>query len=212
MLLDGDFGELRPEIKKSLEVCFSAAAEMDGNIETFLNLNKLEAGKLEVHEQKIDLQEIVADCLADFNPRAKEKNIVLVFQKKDDLPEVFADKFQIRHVINNLISNAIKYTLENGAVTVRLDEDKKSNNLIFTIEDTGIGIPPDILPHLFSRYERGGEKAKSISEGSGVGLFLAKEIIEMHHGRIWAKSKGSGKGSRFSFSLPLKPINGEIKE
>jgi len=203
MLLDGDYGELQPEVKKCLEVCFGAAAEMNGNIETFLNLNKLEAGKLEMREQRIELQEIVADCLEDFNPKVKEKNIVLVFQKKDGLPEVLADKLQIRHVINNLVSNAIKYTPESGIITVQLDGDKR-NGLIFSIEDTGIGIPHDVLPRLFSRYERGGEMAKSISEGSGIGLFLAKEIVEMHQGRIWAESKGNGKGSRFSFSLPLK--------
>ncbi|MBI4836944.1 MAG: hypothetical protein HY813_00870 [Candidatus Portnoybacteria bacterium] len=160
MLLDGEYGKLRPEARKCVEDCFNAADEMNRNIETFLNLSKLEVGKLEIFEQKADLREIVAECLSDFTLKAKKGNIDLNFIRKDELPEVSVDKFQIRHVINNLISNAIKYTPEGGCVTMRVSNDERSDSLVFSIEDTGIGIPPDVLPHLFSRYERGGRKSQ----------------------------------------------------
>lgn len=204
MLLEGEYGNLQTEARKCVEICFGAAAEMNQNIETFLNLNKLEIGKLEIFEQKADLQGIIAECLSDFTLKAKEKNINLNFIEKDELPEVSVDKFQIRHVINNLISNAIKYTPKGGRVTIQVRKEAEGANLVFSIEDTGIGIPPDVLPHLFSIYERGGEKAKSVSEGSGVGLFLAAKIIDLHRGKIWAESEGVDKGSRFYFSLPIK--------
>lgn len=204
MLLEGAHGQLQPEAKKVVESCLGNVAEMNRNIAAFLNLNKLEVGKLEIFKQKIDLQEVVKECIEDFRSEAKQKMIAITFEKKDGMPMVSADRFQIRHVINNLISNVIKYTPPGGKATISIDYDEKNQSLIFAIKDNGIGIVPDVLPYLFERYKRGGEETKAAAGGEGIGLFLAKTITELHGGKIWAESEGSGKGSRFSFSLPIE--------
>ena len=131
-------------------------------------------------------------------------NLVYVEPKQDIFVE--ADKYRLRQVITNLLSNAIKFTNE-GTIFVTAEERKDSNSnnngqeiAIISIKDTGTGIDPEILPKLFSKF------ASKSFQGTGLGLFISKSIIEAHGGKIWAENNPDGRGATFSFTLPLQKI------
>jgi histidine kinase len=111
---------------------------------------------------------------------------------------VKADSLKIRQVIQNLIDNSIKYS-ETGGATIRIMQ--QGNEILFSITDTGIGLPPG--QHLFEKFERGRKATNQHTEGVGLGLYLADKMIKAHSGKIWAESEGEGKGSKFSFTLPI---------
>jgi two-component system sensor histidine kinase VicK len=117
---------------------------------------------------------------------------------------VNADKDKLKQVIANLIDNSIKYTPK-GNVNVSLVHDKATHKLIFTVQDTGIGISPEILPKLFQKWSRADNANKTNIKGTGLGLYVAKEIINAHHAQMRAESAGEGKGS--TFVVELEPLN-----
>ncbi len=118
-----------------------------------------------------------------------------------DLPAVRADSGRIIQVLTNLLGNALQYTPPGGRVEVRIHLEKKQ--VVFSVRDTGIGISPDHLPHLFERFYRVDKSRSRTGGGSGIGLTIARHLVEAHGGRIWAASEGPGHGSVFSFTLPL---------
>jgi len=200
MLLEGDFGEMPPKVREYVKKSFDISTEMNLNIETFLNLNKLETGELKLTKGSFDMQDEITRIIADFKGKTEEKKIGVEFIRNEYIPDVFADRFLICHVIANLISNAVKYTPDGGRVKISLVTGK--DGVIFMVEDTGIGIDPAEMSSLFKKYERGRETAKAF-DGTGVGLFLSKKLVELHGGRIWAESEGKGKGTRFLFTIPI---------
>jgi histidine kinase len=128
------------------------------------------------------------------------RKLQLVFEKpKEAFPIINADKEKLRQVINNFVDNAIKYT-QKGKVVVSLSKTKK--DLIVKVTDTGRGIATDQTENIFKKYDRGKTAARN-SSGLGLGLYVAKVVIEQHGGKIWAESKGEGKGSSFIFTIPI---------
>ena len=144
----------------------------------------------------------ISDILTQIrNAQAVKKKIFLKWVPPDKpLPKVKADADKIRQVITNLIDNSIKYT-KKGGVIVKAQKNKK--NIIVTVSDTGVGIDPKDLPRLFQKFSRGKGMSLIHTEGTGLGLFVARLIVEAHHGRVWVESPGVGKGSRFYFTLPV---------
>lgn len=201
MILDGNFGKLPSEAEKYIKKCLTSARDMGQNIETFLSFNKLSVNKLQLTKQEIDLQELVWENVNEFLEKAGGKNITIDFNKIPEPFPVYADRLQITNVINNLLSNAIKYTPEGGFIKINIDKKDNEQNIVFSVKDSGAGIEKNTMPLLFNEYERG-NKEKTFSEGSGIGLFLSKKLIEMHGGQIWAESDGEDRGSKFSFNLP----------
>lgn len=117
------------------------------------------------------------------------------------MPKVRIDEEKMRQVVMNLIDNSIKYT-KKGKVEVALSREK--NKIKFCVWDTGIGISAKDLPNLFKKFSRGTGTSLIDTEGTGLGLFVAKQMVEIHKGKVWAESEGEGKGSRFCFLLPIK--------
>ena len=133
----------------------------------------------------------------------QKKNIQLSFIKPTNkLPALKVDKVRMSEVLSNLIGNAINYTNPNGKVVVSVEQ--KGNEIITNVADTGIGIPADAIPHLFTKFFRvtEGLTQQAASQGNGLGLYISKSIVDMHHGKIWINSQ-VGKGSVFSFSIPV---------
>jgi two-component system phosphate regulon sensor histidine kinase PhoR len=141
----------------------------------------------------------VEEVIAQLSPQAERQKLSISRELAADLPSVPADKDRVRQVIANLVHNAIKFTPAGGMITITGRELEGS--VVVDIADTGIGIPKEDLPRVFERFYKG-DKARA-GEGTGMGLAIAKHVIEAHSGSIWVRSE-EGKGSTFSFSLPLK--------
>lgn len=172
---------------------------LEALVENLLNITRLQKGTLAVKPESLDWFKNMEEVMAEMIEQAKEKKIELYLIKPQDLPyQVKADKLRINEVLMNLLANAINYTPREGKIAVWLE--KKENEVVTHISDTGSGIPQDSLPNLFTKFYQiaGGERQ---SKGMGLGLYIAKTIVEMHQGRIWVESE-VGKGSMFSFSIP----------
>jgi signal transduction histidine kinase/DNA-binding response OmpR family regulator len=177
-------------------------------INQILDLSKLEAGKLELTPQEFDYIHISKAMLYSFQSAAREKKVSLSFESDQEQLSVVLDQDKIEQVLINLLSNAMKYSSSGGRIVLKvMVEKKRSGSFIMTsVEDTGIGIDQDQLPHLFKRFYQADHKGFTTQQSStGIGLALTKELIELHGGNIAVESR-IGKGTTFSFSLPLKLV------
>jgi signal transduction histidine kinase len=157
--------------------------------------------------QPMDWDHTLEVAFEQFEHRAQEKRIELTYLKpKTPLPTVQADNVRINEVINNFVANAINYTEPGGKVTIWAEF--KDKYIITHVTDTGRGLPKEALDHLFTKFYRVPGNLEQASKGNGLGLYISKAIVELHHGKIWAESPGPGKGSTFSFSLPVIETNG----
>ena len=205
MLLEGDFGEIEPKKKKILHDLFENTNRLIRLIDLMLNISRIEAGQLKIEKKSVQMEQLVEEVLRIFIPLAEKKGIKLEFKKPVDiLPLVMVDSDKIKDVISNLIDNSIKYTTQ-GKINVNVEQ--KESKIIFSVQDTGIGITKKESIELFKKFSRSNRVARIYTGGTGLGLYIAEKIIKIHGGRIWAESEGEGKGSRFFFSLPIFQSN-----
>lgn len=205
-VLSGDFGDLTDDVKSALERVQATNNSQISLIDDLLNASRIERGKMEFFFEKADLAELAKVTYDQLIPQAQMRKIQLVYNPPvEPLPQVMMDKEKVRQVINNMVDNAIKYTKQ-GSVTMSIE--KTPTDLVMKVKDTGRGVDPKIAPTLFSKYTRG-KDAATAATGLGLGLYVAKVIIEQNHGKIWVESEGEGKGSCFIFSLP---INSTLEE
>jgi signal transduction histidine kinase len=170
-------------------------------VQDLQDLSRAEAHQLPIQPQPIDPATLVAQAAARLGPQFEEKGIAFTSQVPAGLPRVPADPDRILQVLINLLGNALRYTPQGGAV--RLSAAHRDHAIIFAVSDTGIGIAPEHLPHLFERFYRVDKARSRALGGSGVGLTIAQALVEAHGGQIWATSPGPGQGATFAFSLPL---------
>ena len=171
-------------------------------IENLLNVSKIERGVFSVNLSPVDWVLMVRETVGQFVDRAKDKNINLsLIEPEGEIPKIIADPLRINEVLSNLLSNAISYTQSGGTIEVSLQE--KDGEVETHVKDSGEGIPESAMPHLFTKFFRAGGKLAQGSKGTGLGLYISKSIIEMHHGKIWVDSEVD-KGSVFSFSVPAE--------
>jgi signal transduction histidine kinase len=172
-------------------------------------MSRLESGRFQINKTLMSIRETIIDALKSFQSMASEKNITLNEEIPPELPEMEVDSGRMRQVFFNLLSNAIKYSDPGGSVTFKAE--KRKNDLLFQVSDQGIGMSKETLKHLFERFYRSEDKLAR--GGTGLGLYISKQIIEAHGGRIWVESK-INEGSAFSFNLPIngKGGNGHGKE
>ena len=171
-------------------------------IDDLLDLSKLEAGKLELRRELSPIVKIINESAENLHSWAKTKSINIERKIQEGLPEINLDPGRIIQVLNNLIGNAIKFTPENGSITVEAVLKKESEVIEVGIADTGIGIAKEDLPRVFDRFYQTGERALTDISGTGIGLSIAKEIVELHGGNIWAESNEK-QGAKFIFTLPV---------
>ncbi|MBI2315344.1 PAS domain S-box protein [Candidatus Daviesbacteria bacterium] len=199
---------LPPDNLMLLNKAFTASQQLQTLIANLLNVNKIEKEQLSVSPEPIDYLPIISKALDDLRNQANQKNIVLTMAPlTNSLPKVFADPVRLGEVVTNLLSNAINYTNTGGKVEVSLKIS--SSEVTTTVSDTGVGIPKEAIPHLFSKFFRVSNKLQPASKGTGLGLYIAKSIIEKQHGKIWVESE-VGKGSQFSFTLPVVTQNASM--
>ena len=193
---------LNPGQLSLLQSIEQAVTQLTTLVENLLSAAKIDRGILNVSFENLDWQKFVSESVSNFQTRAKEKELTLEFMpSKNPVPQVKADKTRISEVLSNLVSNAINYTEPGGNIKVWVQTSGSS--IVTKIADTGRGIPPEAISQLFNKFFRVTNAMEGGTKGTGLGLYIAKSIIEMHHGKIWVESAGLGKGSTFSFSLPL---------
>jgi len=157
---------------------------------------------MEMNLEKLPIEEIINSVAEELKNVVKEKNIYLKFEKPEKAsPKISVDKEKIRQVIMNVIDNAIRYTERDG-VTINLKS--QNSNLKIIVKDTGAGLTKYELSKMFESFSRGAAGTRLYTEGVGLGLYVARRFVEMHRGKIWAESKGKGKGSTFYIELPIK--------
>ncbi len=171
-------------------------------IENILNISRIESGVVKVQREHIALPSIIREVIEMMQPQARAKNIELIEVPTPLYFQVFADKDMVYQATMNLVGNAIKYTPDGGKVTVSMSVDEHAKRVNVSVTDTGVGIPADDLPRLFDKFFRVAEH-KKMAKGTGLGLNLVKQIVETVHGGKVSVQSEAGKGSTFTFSLPL---------
>ncbi|MFX1523801.1 MAG: sensor histidine kinase, partial [Promethearchaeota archaeon] len=174
-------------------------------VDNLLDITRIEYNKFKLEKENVNLSDIIRDCANEMKYLIRRRKLELIL----DIPEkldVLVDKIRMEQVVLNLLSNAIKNTPPDGKIVINLY--KKEDWVEFTIKDTGIGLTQEEMDRLFTRFgkiERYGEGLEYIDiQGSGLGLYISKEILDLHKGYIWAKSRGRDKGCTFTIKLPLK--------
>lgn len=200
-ILAGDFGVLADDLTAALKRTNVTNEAQISTIDDLLNASRIERGKLEFFFEKGPLEPVVSAIIEQMQPLAQMKKMTIEYIKPSAvLPDILMDKEKVRQVVNNMIDNAIKYS-KSGVIKVALSSDGTS--LIVKIKDTGKGIAKQELNTIFEKYTRGHDSVTHAT-GLGLGMYVAKVVVEQHNGKIWAESDGVGLGSTFAFSLPIE--------
>ncbi|MGA9532303.1 MAG: ATP-binding protein [Anaerolineales bacterium] len=205
VILKGIDGPVTDTQREDLNAIYNAGQHLLGLISDMLDISRIEAGKLDLTFDEVDLIEVIDGVLSTAVGLVKDKPIELVTDIPEDLPTIQADRIRIRQVLLNLISNAAKFTEEGQiAVSARFLQTGTEPELLVAVADTGIGIARDDVDKLFEPFSQVDPSPTRKSGGSGLGLSIARHLVELHGGRIWVEST-VGEGSTFVFTLPLAP-------
>ena len=204
-LLDTKLGSLNDTQKDLLQKAKQAILQSIETVEDLLNAAQIEEGKFGFQFVRTDIQKLIEDVLQKLQPSAQKDNIKLIFYRPQPPVKPFImDPIRIKLVLEILVDNAIKYNVKNGEVRIRLRRLEDKPFLAVSVEDTGIGIAPKEMSKVFTKFFRSPRVVKKETTGTGLGLYLAKNIIQRHGGKIWVKSE-LNRGSTFTFTLPLDP-------
>lgn len=229
LIVEGSYGDINSDVKEAIIKAQVSTERLINLVEDLLNVSRIESGRMEYKMVDQDITKLLVELNGSFAIVSKNKG--LSFETKlpeEKLPDVSIDDAKMREVISNLIDNALKYT-EKGGVIVRAEYGKTSTFKSYgenevnkqaqqyqgnarpstngyvrvVVSDTGIGIPETELPYLFSKFSRGKDTTRLHVGGTGLGLYVGKNIVEAHGGKVWAESDGDGLGSRFIVELPV---------
>jgi two-component system sensor histidine kinase/response regulator len=194
--VDGTLGVLTERQKTLLETMIYSNQDMLGLVNALLEVYKYESGQLVLCKDNFVLKDLIDQCSKEIESLLIKKNMKLSINNISD-EKIYGDKQEIKRVISNFLGNAIKHTSQNGEI--RILGDFNNTDIVISIEDTGFGIPKDDIPKLFKRFSQGTKTKRSTS--TGLGLYLSRQIIEAHGGKVWLESE-LNVGSKFKFSIP----------
>jgi len=203
MLLDKNVGQITEDQQNFLSIASRNLEKLSKLIDNLLDLSKLEAGKVKLELKALSIGKVITESVESLSAWAKSKSIEVTTDIQAKIPKVDCDPDKLSQVLNNLIGNAIKFTPTSGNITISAGLDKNTNDLKVTIADTGAGIEEEDLTKIFDKFSQAGNKTLTGISGTGIGLSVAKEIVELHGGKIWAEAKDGG-GAKFTFTLPIK--------
>ncbi|MFX1395347.1 MAG: ATP-binding protein, partial [Promethearchaeota archaeon] len=204
LLIKAHKDEMSAEVLELIEIAHHGSKKLKNLILNILDVSRMETGVFKFKKERINLVKVVKECVKDLKYLLKRRQHVIYF----DLPNeiyLIADKVKIERVIMNLLSNAIKYTPPKGKITINLL--KNESYVKINISDSGIGLTDTEIGNLFEKFSRiqrtSDEEEDLIMDGTGLGLYISKEIVELHGGKIYVKSEGKNKGSTFTVQLPI---------
>ncbi|MBI4397868.1 MAG: hybrid sensor histidine kinase/response regulator [Candidatus Omnitrophica bacterium] len=208
LVLDGIVNPTEPKGKRVMEIAQNSTERLTILVNDLLDFSKLEAGKMKMEKEPVDIRGVLTEALDSMSPLAEKRKITLTCAPAAHKMIVFADPMRIVQVLTNLISNAIKYTQEGGAIRLdaRSEKDPASSlqKIVVSVKDSGAGIAKENLSRIFERFEQIKQpqhRDLPALQGTGLGLSICREIVQLHQGRIWVESE-LGKGSTFFFTLP----------
>jgi signal transduction histidine kinase len=202
MVVEGDAGKITPSQKQLLDQAFMSSENMVHLINDFLNVSRIQSGKFVIDKTDVDLSVLVDEEMNGLRPNALARNMKLIYKKPRKFPLVQIDEGKFRQVVMNFADNAIYYSHENSSIVVSLGVE--GGDIVFTVKDAGIGVPKSEKDKLFAKFYRAANAKVQRPDGTGVGIYLAKKVIDAHGGTIIFDSV-EGKGSTFGFRLPLPP-------
>lgn len=207
MLLQGDYGPLDGKLHEPMEAIYVSSANLVEAVDNYIDMLRLELGKMKYEFMPLSLRKLIDGITKELGPNLESKGLSFMFSPGDQSDDYVmnGDAGKIRQVIGNLIDNAIKYT-DAGSISVTLE---RKNNALgndprvrITVADTGLGFDKEVGTKLFRRFSRTEQAKKANIMGSGLGLYIIKQLVDAHGGKVWAESEGEGKGSRFHVELP----------
>jgi signal transduction histidine kinase len=210
MLEDGYQGELAAGQKEFLDIILASSQHMVDIVNMLLNLSRIEAGRISVAPVELALDSLLQQALDELQPKIAAKQQVVTQEIEEGLPLIKVDPAVIQEIFSNLLSNAVKYTPAQGTITISMTQNDKQ--IITRISDSGYGIPPQEQSRVFSKFYRGTNILKAETEGTGLGLYLVKTLVELVGGKISFESE-LGKGTTFTVTFPkkgMKTIKGDV--
>ena len=199
--LEGLMDGVLPADPETYEQIHSEIDRLQRLVNDLQELSRVEAGAFQLNLAPVPPERLIERIQSTLGRQFEDKNIQLVTDVEPGLPNLFVDKDRIIQVLTNLVGNALQYTPNGGKVSISVRRDK--SEILFAVKDTGIGISTEQLTFIFNRFYRTDKSRNRASGGSGIGLTIAKALVQAHQGKIWAESNGEGKGSTFSFLIPL---------
>lgn len=199
-LMDG----VLPANNETYQQIHLEADRLNRLVDDLQELSRLEDRAYQLDFRPLDVPSLARTVTKRLAPRAESKRIILDLELTPNLPPLLADEDRAIQILTNLTSNALQYTPEGGRVTI--SAKRVNDEIQISVRDTGIGIPPEHLPHIFDRFYRvdaSRSRSRANGGGSGIGLTIARALVEAQGGRIWVESEGEGKGSKFTFTLPF---------
>jgi PAS domain S-box-containing protein len=169
-------------------------------IEDLIDVQRLESGRFHVDKSAVRIEEIIGEAVRELNSIASERGIDIKQQIAGSIPELIADGMRLKQVVHNILNNAVKFSHDDGMIWIKAD--KQDSEVLVQIIDQGIGIPKDAIGGIFERFHQVDGSLTRRAQGTGLGLYIVKQIVESHGGRVWVESV-EGKGSTFSFILPI---------
>lgn len=200
LLMSGRLGKIEEDQIEYFRILKENSERMEELVSDLLIVSRIETATLPLKKEETSLENLINKLISEFQPFAKASNVEIEFKGQKDLPKILTDPFQIRLVIENLLDNATKYIKDSGKVEILLE--KRAKNLYFEIEDDGVGIPKEDQKYIFQKFFRSENILRYQTQGSGLGLYISKAVIEKSGGKIGFKSR-EGIGSTFWFTLPL---------
>jgi signal transduction histidine kinase len=209
MVLEGDVGKITSTQRQLLGEAFTSSERMVHLINDFLNVSRLQTGKFMLERRKVDLAKVVSQEVESLQTTAKAHDLTLKYRRPSYFPVLYVDENKLRQVMMNFIDNAIYYSHEGTTIDVKLEIVE--GDAVLTVHDTGIGVPKSEQAHLFGKFFRATNARKQRPDGTGVGLFLAKKVVDAHGGSMVFESV-EDEGSTFGFRLPVKKLSSAPKD
>jgi len=200
LMQEGDYGKVPKTFDEPLSTVFKSTDSLSRMVTDFLDVSRIDLGQMKYELTEFDFRDLVNEVATELKPNIDAKGLELRTKITEQACPIKADRTKLKQVLNNLVDNSSKYT-KTGWLEISV-EKKKDNNILFAVKDSGVGISQKTLSQLFQRFSRAKNANDSNILGTGLGLYIAKKMVEANNGKVWAESEGEGKGAQFYVEIP----------